>query len=90
MAFSSTVIAGPIPNDGGKRIVRGTFTNTGGSTGGDVETSLAVVEGFKLQYTGAAIVANSPVVNETLPLNGGAVTIVTDADANGLWEAVGY
>lgn len=90
MAFSYTV------NDDGveeflgrKKVVTGTFTNASGSTGGDIKTGLRRVLSFKLQHTGSAVVASAPVVNETMPLDGGDVTIVTVADADGTWEALG-
>jgi len=70
-------------------LVRGTFTNTGGGTGGDVATGLSVVEEFWIQEGGTAVVASKSVVNETFPLDGGDVTIVTVADVDGRWCALG-
>ena len=67
----------------------GTFTNTSGSTGGDITTGLKTVVEFSLQHTGSAVVASAPVVNETLPLADTAITIVTVADADGRWIAWG-
>jgi hypothetical protein len=89
MAFGTSVTARTVK--GNKRFVYGAFTNAGGSTGGDVLTGLSKVESFIIQHTGAAVVANAPVVNETFPLinSTGAVTIVTDADKGGIWEAFG-
>lgn len=74
---------------GNKRVHKGTFTNTGGSTGGDIETGLARVDFISLQHGGAAVVSDAPAVNETLPLASGAVTVVTAADADGFWWAEG-
>lgn len=70
-------------------LVRGTFTNTDSGTGGDVKTGLSVVEEFLIQEKGTAVQANKSVVNKTFPLDGGDVTIVTDADAVGRWVALG-
>ena len=70
------------------RIHHGTFTNTSGSTGGDIETGLEVVEHITFCVEGAAV-GNAVSVNETLPCAGNAVTIVTDADVDGTWLAFG-
>lgn len=88
MAFSFTITEQTY--EGNKKIVRGTFANTGGSTGGDINTGLSNCTGMKLQHTGAAVVASAPVLNETFPVAGGAVTIVTVADTAGLFEAEGF
>jgi len=74
---------------GNKRVVTGTYTNTGGSTGGEIVTGLKRIEHLSLVQTGAAVTTGAPVANETFPLDSGDVTIVTDADADGIWEAVG-
>lgn len=92
MAFSST-----IENEeeqplvvGRKKIVYGTFTNTLGSTGGNIDTGLDRVDKMFLQHIGAAVVAAKPAVNESFPYHtGNAVTIVTTADADGIWMAIG-
>lgn len=75
---------------GNKKVVIGTFTSTGGSTGGDIVTGLTSCDMITLQQTGAAVVADAPVANETFPLAGGAVTIVTTANAVGQFIAYGY
>jgi hypothetical protein len=87
MAFASAV--SEISVFGNKRIVWGTYTNTGGSTGGDIATGLNKVDTIKLQPTGAAVVASAPSVNETLPLSSGDVTIVNTANEVGQWVAFG-
>ena len=74
---------------GTKKVVTGTFTNTSGSTGGDVVTGLRKVDFISCQHTGAAAIASAPSANETFPLASGDVTIVTTADADGIWFAVG-
>lgn len=71
-----------------KRVNYGTFTNDGGSTGGDVNTGLRSCEMFLAIPGGAA--AMEIAVNETLPVDGSAVTIVTEANATGYWLAIGY
>lgn len=86
MAFSHTTEKTVFGN---KRIVTGVYTNTGGSTGGDIATGLSQVDAVFLQPKGSAILANQPVVNEAFPLNGGAVTVVTTADEIGTFIAVG-
>lgn len=78
------------PGTGSQEMVIGTFENTSGSTGGEVPTGLSHVRYFTAQHTGSAVVANAPVANETFPLNSGDVTLVTDADEDGIWMAIGY
>ena len=89
-AFASTVTE-RIPGTGSKERVYGTYASSAGATGGDIATGLQKVEGLFLQPTDSAVEANAPVVNETFPVvnSGGLVTIVTDADEVGIWEAYG-
>lgn len=87
MAFTYTVNK---PTDAaGKKMATGTYTSAGGSTGGDIVTGLRYVEHIQLQPKSNAVVANQPAVNETLPLSGGSVTIVTTANEVGSWMAIG-
>jgi hypothetical protein len=72
----------------GKVRVRGTYTDDG-SAGGDITTGLTNVEEFFVMTKAAADLTDLPVVNETLPLFGGVVTIVTTASDVGYWEAMG-
>lgn len=88
MAFTTEIIFRSVVGD--KVMVVGTYTNTAGSTGGDVATGLRRIENFNLQATGAAVVADVPVPNETFPLDSGDVTIVTTADEVGLFQAFGF
>jgi hypothetical protein len=74
---------------GNKRIVYGVYTSTAGDTGGDIDTGLKLVEFVSLQPKGSAILANEPVVNETLPLASSSVTIVTTANEVGSYLAIG-
>ena len=87
MAFVSTKQGETV--FGNKRVVYGKYTNAGGDTGGNISTGLNYVEHVQLTQTGAAVTTGAPVVNETLPLASGAVTIVTDDGADGLWIAFG-
>ena len=88
MAFTSAVTLKTV--FGNKRVNAGTFTNTSASTGGDIDTGLRNCEGMLLQHSGAAVTADAPAVNGTLPVAGKAVTIVTTADADGYWIAIGH
>lgn len=90
MAFTSEVLD-RLAGQGSEMVVRGTYTNDGGSTGGDINTGLNIVRGFQIQPKAAAVIATQSVVNETFPLmnSNGAVTIVTSADEVGYWEAKG-
>ena len=90
MAFAYTVNAAPQNTIfGNKRIASGTWTNTGGSTGGAIATGLALAEQVILQLTGASAGALAPSVNETLPKAAGSVTIVSNANDTGNWIAIG-
>lgn len=88
MAFSFTIDTEA--HIGGIRIVSGRYDCTG-VTGGDINTGLPVVKAIFLQPKGTAVLANQPVVNETLPLvaTDGAVTIVTTNGEIGSWVAIG-
>ena len=88
MAFASTITETNLVF-GSKKIVYGTYTNGAGDSGGDISTGLSEVQFFWLQPTGAAVIASQPTVNETLPLNGGDVTVVNTLDEDGVWMAIG-
>lgn len=87
MAFTATKTGEDVV--GSQRRVHGTYASAGGSTGGDINTGLHKCLHMNLQPGGSSVNTNAPVVNETLPVDGSAVTIVTDANATGFWEAFG-
>ena len=89
MVFSSAVTSGIPRVRDGKLMTWGTFTNTAVTTGGNIDTELANVDQIFLQYMAAAVVADAPVTNETLPIAGSAVTVVTTAGGDGYWFAIG-
>ena len=90
MAFTSAITSGT-RTFGATAVSWGTFTNTSGSTGGDIDTGLKVVENMTLTHTGGSVVISDLVVNEdfTTTVDGTAVTIVTVADVDGIWLAYG-
>ena len=88
MAFASAITYYGVR--GNKKVRKGTYTNGGGDTGGDIDTGLTVCTDLILTPTGSSVNTNAPVVNETLPIAGAAVTIVTDDGADGIWEAEGH
>jgi hypothetical protein len=88
MSFASAVTSKTV--FGNKRVNFGTFTNGASDTGGDINTGLRSCEEIFLQHVSSAVVASAPSVNETLPVAGSAVTIVTTAGADGRWMAIGY
>jgi hypothetical protein len=88
MAFTYTILGRTV--FGNKRIVYGTYASSSSSTGGDILTGLRVLEAITITQKGSAVTTGAPVVNETLPLAGGAATIVTDADGTGSFIAIGY
>jgi len=87
MAFVDAIVGRNF--SGSKARTWGTYTNGGGDIGGDIDTGLRMCELIKLTPKGAAVNANAPVVNETLPIAGSAITIVTDDGADGYWDAIG-
>lgn len=74
---------------GNKMFVWGTYAASGGSTGGDVTTGLSTIDMFNAQAGGAAVVADSPTLNETLPKASDGATIIVTADTTGFWSAFG-
>ena len=86
MAFTDAKTKSSIFGD--KAVAWGTYVNDGGSTGGDIDTGLHMCEALFLIKNGAAV-GNSQAVNETFPVAGSAVTIVTDANESGYWFAIG-
>lgn len=88
MAFASTINGyGKI---GDKATTWGTFTNGASDTGGDINTGLVVCESLSIEFTGTTAVTEAAAINETFPCDGSAVTIVTTANTNGIWRAIGY
>lgn len=89
MAFASTIKQQFVIGDRVCHI--GTYVSDGGDTGGDIVTGLREVHSIVLQPQGTAV-ADAPVVNEAISTAGtvgGAVTIVTVANAVGAWTAIG-
>lgn len=87
MAFSFTIENEQIL-DGNMRIVYGTW-NADSVTGGELVTGLSRVDVCVLGHTGSATEAAVAVVNETLPLASGSVTIVTTSGDTGTFIAIG-
>jgi hypothetical protein len=73
----------------GTRITWGTFTDDNLLVPtGNINTGLTTVVRMKLMHT-TAVAADKPVINETFPCDGSAVTIVVTANSTGIWEAEG-
>jgi len=87
MAFSYTIENEQIL-EGNMKIVYGTW-NADSVTGGDIVTGLSRVDVCVLGHTGSAVEATAAVVNETLPLASGSVTIVTTSGDTGTFIAIG-
>jgi hypothetical protein len=68
----------------------GTYLFSGGDTTDAINTELNIVMHMTLTAYGAAIVADAPTVNETLPYDGHAITIISTANKGGRWLAYGY
>lgn len=68
----------------------GTFTNDSSDCGGDIETGLSYVYHFEASIEDQSSAPSTDVgINETFPLSGGAVTIVTTKGLDGTWLAKG-
>ena len=89
MTFASAITKTVPEHVGSIKMVWGTYTNASGDTGGDIDSGLTECDMLILQPTGSAAVATAPVVNETLPCDGSAVTVVTADDEDGVWFAIG-
>ena len=87
MAFSSAVTYKTV--FGNKRVHYGTFSGAS-VTGGSINTGLRSCEHISLLVKSSAVAANAPVVNEDLPVDGSAVTVVHDSSAAGYWMGLGY
>lgn len=88
MAFTSTITQQFVVGDRVCHI--GNYVSDDGSTGGDIATGLRSVDSISVQQRGGAAAA-APAVNENIHQGavGGAVTIVTAANATGSWIAFG-
>ena len=87
MAFASAITNRDVWGD--KAVTIGTFTNGEADAGGDINTGLHRCEMIILQHGKSAVIANQPVINETLPVDGSAVTVVTDTGEDGTFLAIG-
>lgn len=86
MAFTSTVAASGTLGPQGLKVIWGSWENTAGSTGGDIETGFADVRGIFLVPTSHF---NTATPKYTISASEGAVTIVTEPDVDGRWMAFG-
>ena len=87
MAFASAITSRDTWGD--HAVTMGTFTNGAADAGGDINTGLHQCEMIILQHGKSAVIANQPVINKTLPADGSAITVVTDAGEDGTWLAIG-
>lgn len=93
MAFTSAITGKSIQGD--KVKTWGTFASSGGTAGGDIASGLSICEGMTLTQKGAAVTTGAPVINETFPVvktsaqSSAQITIVTDANVVGTWQAFG-
>jgi len=87
MTFISNLVFKGLAGD--KWFSYGTFTNGVGDEGGDIDTQLDFVEICVISHTGTTVTTNGPVIDETFPVDGSKVTIVTDSGVDGTWIAFG-
>jgi hypothetical protein len=89
MTWASAVSKRPV-SFGHMRFSFGTWTTTGATTGGDIDTGLRKCVSLMLTHKGSGTEAAQAVVNVTYPVDGAAVTIVCTAQDVGYWLAFGY
>lgn len=87
MAWSSEVLKKTYFGD--MAVVMGNWDGAA-VTGGDIATGLKKVYHIELQHKGTAVEAAVAVVNETMPLNGGDVTVVCTSGDAGTFIAIGH
>lgn len=87
MAFTSSILRSSV--FGNLRVAMGTYTSNAGTTGGDINAGLTSCLFISLQPNGSSDDATQSVVNETLPADGTAITIVSQANEVGYWFAIG-
>jgi hypothetical protein len=98
MTFSYTINGRQLI--GNAKLVYGTFSNDGDSTGGEIETALRTIENFSITHIDSTIVSDAPVINGTIETTTskafirttdpqGTITIVTVANTSGFWMAIG-
>jgi len=83
MTLTTTIIRRTV--FGNMKVVIGSCAND--STGGDVPTGLRNVESFIPTNLGSS--AAELAVNESFPLSGGDVTVVTENNIDFAWIAIG-
>lgn len=86
MVWSSTVIKRTF--FGNRRVVIGSWDATG-AAGGNIATGLKRVESCAIWHKGAAVEADTAVVNATYPLASGNVPVVCTAGDAGYYIAIG-
>ena len=82
MAFAYTVDGSSVI--GAQRTTWGTFTNTGGGTGGTIATGLLAINTSNV-VNGTAV-GHAPFCS----FSGGDLLITITADDDGFWSAIGY
>lgn len=86
MAFVSTKTYEGV--DGDLRVTAGTWTTD--TTGGDINTGLHKCLFIALTPISTVSPTEQCAVNETLPCDGSAVTIVVTSNVDGYWKAWGW
>jgi hypothetical protein len=74
---------------GNKRVHMGTATGSG--TGGEIDTGLRTCEMILLTANDSSVSADAVTLNETLPCDGGAVTVIHSSGVGYVeFMAIGY
>lgn len=86
MAFTPVTDGSGTLGPQGMKVVWGTFTNTDGSTGGNVETGFASIIAFVVTPTSHV---GTQYPKYTFTTSDGTVTILCSSDVDATWFAVG-
>jgi len=87
MSITSTFVGRSVLGD--KALTYGTYADSGAGTEDNIDTKLHRCEMIILQPYGSSAATDAPAVNETLPVDGSAVTVITKASQSGIWIAIG-
>ena len=74
---------------GSKAYTRGTFTTAGGNTGGNMNVGLHKVDFISFTPDASTSPTEQCQVDETLPYDGSAITVVVTDGVDGYWMAFG-
>ena len=87
MSITSALVGRSVLGD--KAMTYGTYTDSGAGTEDNINTKLHLCQMMVFVQYGSAAASDAPAVNETLPVAGSAVAVITKASESGMWIAIG-